>query len=98
MVSLLTQKKEARLIELEALKIGLPTGYITYATDGIPVFYTITGPSPCGQYILGEYLTTVSSTLGDLTDSEYATVLTNANGFIADANAEITRLANTRSS
>ena len=90
------QKKEARSIELEALKAGLPTGYIAFATDGSPVFYTITGPSPCDQHILGEYLTTVTSTLGDLTDPEYATVLTNANGFIADANAEITRLANIR--
>ena len=90
------QKKEARLIELEALKSGLPTGYITFATDGIPIFYTVTGPNPCNQFIFGDYIATVSSTLGDLTDPEYDVVFDNAEQAIIDANAEITRLAGVR--
>ena len=90
------QKKEVRLMELEALKSSLPAGYITFATDGIPVFYTITGPSPCNQFIFGDYIATVSSTLGDLTDPEYDVVFDNAEQAIIDANAEIIRLAGVR--
>ena len=90
------QKKEERSIELEALKSGLPTGYIAFATDGIPIFYTVTGPNPCNQFIFGDYIATVSSTLGDLTDPEYDVVFDNAEQAIIDANAEIIRLAESR--